>query len=361
VIVFLPKRDSDAGIVSIMWMIYSYLSVYIAKFIYIVFSLLGGLPRIWKGKPMKLGLYAGLPFGVVGFAMMWWGAAVGRYNIEVNRVDLSLRNIPEGFDGYKIVQFSDIHVGTWGNDTKFITNLVDSINALQPDIILFTGDIVNRQTSELTPFLQILSRLEARDGVFSVLGNHDYGDYVDWKVPSERIVNNELLAQWQRQMGWRLLNNESLFLRSETTGDSIMLIGVENWGDPPFPVYGDLEKALPSSVDSVNNQNDSNFKILMTHNPEHWNREVSCNTNIDLTLSGHTHAMQCVIQIGDWKWSPAKYRYPNWGGMYERPNLKGDTTRLYVNIGAGEVGMPARIGAAIPEITLFTLHPVRRK
>lgn len=354
VVVCLPKRDSDSGIVSLMWMLYAYLTVYLPKILIVVCSLAGGIPRLWKHRGLKTGLYVGLPLGVVAFYLLWWGAASCRYDIEVSRVDLSFEKLPDSFDGYRILQFSDAHVGTWGEDVSFIADMVDSINSLNPDLILFTGDIVNRQTSELAPFLEVLSGLRAKDGVYSVLGNHDYGDYVDWKLPSERVVNNELLAQWQRQMGWRLLNNERVFIRSGK-GDSIMLIGVENWGDPPFPQYGDLELALSASPDSLHHQNDSNFKILMTHNPEHWNREVSCNTNIDLSLAGHTHAMQSMIKVGRFKWSPAKYRYEQWGGLYSRPNSKGDTTNLYVNIGVGEVGMPARVGA-VPELTLITLH-----
>ena len=231
---------------------------------------------------------------------------------------------------------------------------MDSINALQPDLIVFTGDIVNRETSELEPFITVLSRLKAKDGVVSILGNHDYGDYVDWKNREDRERNNRRLAFYQKEMGWDLVNNGRRFL---TRGnDSIMVVGVENWGDPPFPTYGDLDKALSPSADSLYHQNDSRYKILLTHNPEHWNRIVSHETNIALTLSGHTHAMQMMIDIWGWKWSPAKYRYELWGGMYERLNDNGESTKLYVNIGAGEVGMPARILGAYPEITFFTLR-----
>ena len=209
------------------------------------------------------------------------------------------------------------------------------------------------RTEELKPFISVLSRLKAPDGVLSILGNHDYGDYVDWSNPDDRLANNRELAADQERMGWDLLNNTRRFISKGS--DSIMVIGVENIGDPPFPTYGDLEKALPASSDSIYHQNDTRFKILMTHNPAHWDKEVSHTTNIDLSLAGHTHAMQMMIKIGGWEWSPAKFRYEQWGGMYERLNDRGHKTRLYVNIGAGEVGMPSRILNAYPEITLFTL------
>lgn len=353
VTISLPRRSQDSEILPVMWMMYSYLTVYFPKIVYVVSSLIGRIPQLWKRRRVNSGLWVGLPLASLMFISMWWGVLVGRSEIAVNRVEVVADNIPEAFNGYKIVQFSDAHVGTWGNDTTFISNLVDSINALRPDIILFTGDIVNRETSELEPFLKVFRRLHAPDGVVSVLGNHDYGDYVDWSYPSERLTNNELLAVWQRQMGWRLLNNDHMYLVNGA--DSIALIGVENWGEPPFKQYGRLEKAYPVSADSYRHLNDGRFKILLSHNPEHWNQEVSKTTDIDLTLSGHTHAMQFMLQLGDWKWSPAQYKYEQWGGMYETKNLDGKPVKIYVNIGCGEVAMPFRIGAT-PEITLFTLR-----
>ena len=356
VVLCLPKRSESSGILSVMWMLYSYLSLYASKLVYVVVSLVGRLLRRVCGVRVKwhpaqwVGLFAAL--GV--FAMMWVGIVFTRRNIVVNDVVISSPKIPVAFNGYTIAQISDLHVGTWGNDTTFISTLVDSVNSLHPDLIVFTGDIVNRKTDELAPFKGVLSRLKAKDGVLSILGNHDYGDYVDWSSPDDRTANNHLLAQYQAQMGWTLMNNERRFI--SRGNDSIMVIGVENWGDPPFPVYGDLEKALSSSVDSIYHQNDRRFKILLTHNPEHWNQIVSHTTNIDLSLAGHTHAMQMMLQFGKWKWSPARYRYDQWGGLYERLNDNGQLSRLYVNIGAGEVGMPSRLLSAYPEITLLTLR-----
>lgn len=348
-----PRRDAGSDISFQMWGLYAYLTVYIPKIIFLLFSLIGGIPRLWKGRTFRTGLWIGLPVGVLVFAAMWWGVAVTRHEVEVVDVDIRSPKIPKGFDGYRIVQISDLHVGTWGDDTRFISRLCDSINALRPDVIFFTGDIVNRETRELQPFLKPLSALKAKDGVYSVLGNHDYGDYMDWRTPQDKKENLRLLADWQRQIGWRLLNNERVSL---TAGkDTIQLIGVENWGEPPFHQYGHLLDAYPISRDSVYNLSDSRFKILLSHNPEHWLREVTKVSNIDLTLSGHTHAMQMEVGIGGWKWSPSSFRYKTWGGLYEQTNANGEHLRLYVNIGAGEVGMPFRIGAT-PEITLITLH-----
>lgn len=356
VIYFLPKRSESSGIIYLMWMLYAYLSVYLGKIVYLLISWIGSIVNGISGKKprrhpaMVLGTVAGV--GVV--AVMILGVVFTRRHIVVERVEISSPNLPPQFNGFRLVQLSDLHVGTWGDDTSFLSALVDSVNSLKPDLIVFTGDIVNRKTDELLPFVRTLSGLKARYGVMSVLGNHDYGDYVDWGSPAERAANNALLANLELEMGWDLLNNTR---RTVSRGsDSIMIVGVENWGEPPFPTYGDLSVALSPSSDSTYNQNDGRFKILLTHNPEHWNRYVADNTDFDLTLSGHTHAMQAMVRIGDFKWSPAMWRYPQWRGLYERTNRSGKKTRLYVNIGAGEVGMPARLLSAYPEITLITLR-----
>lgn len=349
------RSDGNGSLLPLMWMLYIYFSIYVPKFIYIVFSAIGRLFKSKrKGKKVNYGSLIGLPVAVLICIAMWWGVLFTRNEIEVEKTEVVSVKLPAAFDGYRIVQFSDAHVGTWGKDTTFVSELVARINSLNPDLIVFTGDIVNRETSEMEPFLNILSRLKARDGVYSILGNHDYGDYMDWKDPSDRDSNNLLMREWQKQIGWNLLNNERDYIVNK--GDSLVLIGVENWGEPPFHQYGDLDKAYPLNKDSVYNLNDNRFKILLSHNPEHWNREVSKVSNIDLTLSGHTHAMQLVFSLFGKEWSPAKYRYPQWKGMYERPTSSGDTSRLYVNIGCGEVGVPTRFGFAYPEITEITLR-----
>ena len=340
-----PRRDAGADLQPIMWMLYTFLSLFIPKLLYALFSLLSRVSLFWRAKHLSVLKYIGGILSIVSFVAMWWGALVTRNDIEVTRQTVKFENLPKSFDDYKIVHISDIHAGTWGTDIAFLSNMVDTVNALNPDLVLFTGDIVNRNTKEIYPFVNALSRLKAKQGVYSVLGNHDYGDYMDWSSAIERERNNRELIDVQNKMGWRMLNNEHCWVRKDN--DSIAIIGVENWGEPPFSVYGDLRKAY-------SNLNDENFKVLLTHNPEHWKREVSEISNIDLSLSGHTHGMQFVLQFGDWKWSPAEWKYKEWGGLYTKENPEGKELKLYVNIGLGEVALPFRLGAT-PEVTLITL------
>lgn len=356
VTISLPRRDAETALSPVMWMLFTFLTIYVGKVFYLLCSFFGRLVRVSfriKGN-LYISRWVGLALGLSFMALMWIGVSYTRHHIMVTKEVFYSKNLPESFDGYRIVQLSDLHVGTWGDDPIFLKNLVDTVNSLSPDMIVFTGDIVNQKSGELTPFISVLSGLKAKDGVYSILGNHDYGDYVDWPSVAEKERNLLRLKDYQRRMGWKMLNNESTFIKNGN--DSILLIGVENWGEPPFPQYGDLNRALPAKDRGGSHQNDSTFKLLLSHNPEHWNQEVSKKTNIDLTLSGHTHAMQAMIKIGSWKWSPSKYRYEQWGGPFSRENENGEVTNLYVNIGSGAVGMPARILSAYPEVTLVTLE-----
>lgn len=358
-ILFFPKRDISENIIPVMWMIYAYLTVYVPKSIFCLFSLIGKGCAVLCNKRNNIRRHhwkmgwniGGTITAVVCFVVMWYGALIGRERIAVEKVEVDFPNLPVAFNGLRIVQLSDLHVGTWGDNPEFLERIVAQVNALNPDIVLFTGDIVNRQTSELDPFIDILGGIKVKVGVFSVLGNHDYGDYADWHSPAEKEANNRRLAEVQKQMGWRLLNNESVTLKAGN--DSLVLIGVENWGDPPFKQYGSLKAAYPGEG-KKGSLNDGEFKILLTHNPAHWHDEVREVSNIDLTLSGHTHAMQMRLKVGRFQWSPAEWRYPEWGGLYE-DTLGGHLKKIYVNIGAGEVGMPFRIGAD-SEVTLLILR-----
>ncbi len=339
-IMFMPIRTgSDSLLRAVMWMAYTYLTFYFSKFIFIIFNLISDIPRFWGNKSFKwLSVTGGVISGII-FITMWWGALYNRFNIDVKYVDIEIENLPADFNGLTIAQISDLHVGTFAKDTTFVMELVEKVNSLNPDIIVFTGDIVNRRSSELKPFVYVLSKLNAPLGVYSILGNHDYGDYEDWPDEDSKAQNLISLKEMQKQMGWTLLNNDHV--KIEKNGESIILAGVENVGDPPFHTYGDLSKAYPTP-------SDGKIKILLSHNPAHWINDISGNrgNNYALTLSGHTHAMQMEF----WGLSPAVWRYPTWGGLYE----DGYGHKLYVNIGAGTVGMPARIGAT-PEITLLRL------
>lgn len=342
VTVALPRRSgSDAVLLAVMWMLYTYLSVYISKYVFCIISFIGLIPRLWRGKRWKAMNIIGSVAAIAVFVTMWWGALINRTRYQIKEVVIEFADLPDAFDGYRVLQFSDFHVGTYGSDTTFVSEIVDVINNQSADLVLFTGDIVNRRTDELLPQVKPLSRIKAADGVYSILGNHDYGDYKKWPSAEMKSENMDMMYRLQRDMGWNLMNNRSEYIRRGN--DSIALIGVENWGDPPFTVYGDLDKAYPM-------QSDSTFKILMTHNPAHWSEKIADNdtVNIALSLSGHTHAMQC--QIGSW--SPAEWRYDNWGGLYDDLSSR---HKLYVNIGLGTVALPARIGAT-PEITVLTLR-----
>lgn len=341
-VIVLPKRrGDDAMLDALMWMLFIYASILIPKLIFVVFDLIASIPKLFRRKRIKPLTMIGFILALVAFLTIWWGALVNRYRTQVIEETIDIPGLPEAFEDYRIVQFSDFHVGTYGRDTTFVAKAVDEINSLHPDVIVFTGDIVSRRTSELRPFVETLARLHAPDGVYSILGNHDYGDYYDWKTAADKRQNMQLMYDLQRQMGWHLLNNDHVMLRRGN--DSIALIGVENVGDPPFPTYGSLADAYPDASDNV-------VKILLTHNPAHWDKDIADNDsmNIALTLSGHTHAMQMTM-FGK---SPARLRYRTWGGLYTDRSA---AHRLYVNIGLGTVGIPMRIGAT-PEITVLTLR-----
>lgn len=338
------KEGADSMLKTKMWILFGYLSVYFPKYITLLCDLVASLPRLWHHRRMKWLTGTGLALAVIFFAAMWWGALLNRYRIQVKEVTVEIPGLPQEFSGMRIAQFSDLHTGTFGNDTTFVDRLVDRINSLDADAVMFTGDIVNRHSGEILPFVSPLSRLHAPMGTYAILGNHDYGDYRNWNSPEEKQRNMEVLYDAYSRTGMRLLRNETAWLRRGS--DSIAVIGVENIGDPPFKIYGSLPQAYPRT-------DDDNVKILLTHNPQHWVDSIAdCKgMNIPLTLSGHTHAMQ--IEVAGM--SPAVFRYPTWGGLYTDRSGKHS---LYVNIGSGTVGIPMRIGAT-PEITVITLKRAR--
>ena len=340
------SSQGDDGLQLFMRCLLVLSTFFFAKTAFILPSILGlfldfCVKKLFKIRLNKIFNFIGVICAVSVVLSMIYGYAVTARTPVVNEVVIESDKLPDSFDGYRIVQISDFHLGTFGNDTVFAGKVVDEINSTSPDLILFTGDLVNSLAKEAFPFKLVISELVAKNGVFSVLGNHDYGDYYHWKTDEDKRMNLNSLMELQSECGWHLLLNESRIIH--LNGDSIALVGVENWGEPPFPRYGDLTKAYTDL-------NDSTYKILMSHNPVHWRAEVLNNTNIDLMLAGHTHAMQFVIDLFGHKWSPAKYRYREWGGLYEN-----DGQLLYVNQGLGEVGIPLRVGAN-PEITLIILR-----
>lgn len=278
---------------------------------------------------------AAIPFAGMIYGMLW-----GRYNYRVVKHTLYFDDLPQAFDGYRVVHISDIHSGSFDNAEK-VQYGIDMINAQHADVIFFTGDLVNNKAEEMRPWIAHFKQLHAKDGVYSVLGNHDYGDYVQWDSPDEKAKNLETLKQIHQQLGFCLLNNESVFLSRGQ--QRIVVVGVENWGQG-FVKKGNLKQAL-SQVDK------KDFKILLSHDPTHWQYEVLKDPNfIHLTLSGHTHGMQFGIEIpGVIKWSPAGWRYKYWGGVYKEKDRY-----INVNRGFGYLAFPGRVGMP-PEITVIEL------
>ena len=270
-----------------------------------------------------------------------YGIYKGRYNYKVYKYDLIFDDLPEDFDGYQITHISDIHSGSLKNKNN-VEYAVKLINEQKSDLILFTGDIINNKSNELIKWKDLLSTMKASDGKFSVLGNHDYGDYVNWNNKQEKEDNFSDLLNFQKQMGFKLLLNENIKIKK---GESnISLIGVENWGKGRFKKKGDIDKACIGL-------NKRDFKIVLSHDPSHWDKIlIDHKTHFHLTLSGHTHGMQFGIEIPGWvKWSPAKWAYRQWAGLYNEKNQF-----LNVNRGFGVLGFPGRVGIP-PEISVITL------
>jgi len=276
----------------------------------------------------------------IPFTSLLYGMFRGKYNFKVLTYELEYDDLPEAFEGFKITQISDIHSGSFDNPKK-VQYGVDLVNAQGSDVVFFTGDLVNNKAEEILPWIETFKKINAKHGVYSVLGNHDYGDYMRWESPEAKKKNMQALEKAQKQMGWDLLLNQSRFI--EKDGQRIAVIGVENWGSG-FKQVGDLNKALTDV-------SEKDFKILMSHDPSHWEAEVLPHPfKIHLTLSGHTHGMQFGIEIPGWiKWSPVKWRYKQWAGVYQESDQ-----RLNVNRGFGYLAYPGRVGIW-PEVTVITL------
>ena len=276
--------------------------------------------------------------GLVVLGTLLYGFTQGCEKVVVKDYRYLSSKLPQSFDDYRIVQLSDLHLGTFNGDTRIVERVIDSVNACRPDLVVFTGDLVNTTAQELADFIPAFSRIQSRDGIISVMGNHDYAHYYGWEDPADSLRDVQLLERQQREMGWTLLLNENVVLHRGN--DSIAIVGVENDGRPPFPALGDLDKAQFHLQENC-------FKVLLSHDPSHWRRSVLPETNIDLTLSGHTHGMQ--FMLGDF--SPASWFYPEWGGEYRLE----DGRALYVSLGAGEALLPFRFGAW-PEVNLIILN-----
>lgn len=315
---------------------YILICIALPKLVFMTVSLLFRIFRIlWKGAK-KVELPVALICTFAALIVMIYGCTVGQKKLVVKEQTLYFPKLPEEFDGYRIVQLSDFHIGTYGNDTAFVARVVNEVMAQKPDLIVYTGDLVNSDADEVDPFVPVLSSLSASDGVLSIFGNHDYCYYSHHNQMEVIRKNQEALKAKEREMDWQLLLNEYRVIRRDSA--SIAVVGVENVGKPPFPHYGNLPKAMDGLADGT-------FVILLSHDPSHWRMEVLPDTDIPLMLSGHTHAMQ--FRIG--RITPVMFRYPEWGGLYEE-----DGQQLFVSTGVGG-GIPFRFGAW-PEICVLTLR-----
>lgn len=311
------------------------LAITIPKIIFILTDwLCRGISRLthWRIPRSKVSLIPAL----ATCAYIIFGATEGKQHFQVKEVTFKSADLPAAFDGYRIIQLSDIHAGSWKGNPAPLQKAIDLCMAQKADLAVFTGDMVNSRSNELNEFMGIFSKLTAPDGVYSILGNHDYGLYIPWEHDSLRLADVDSLVARQNRMGWEMLNNDHRIIHRGN--DSIALIGVENSGNPPFPDYAKLKEASQDT--------EGLFKILLSHDPTHWRREVLPNTDIQLMLAGHTHDMQISL----FGFSASRFFYPEHNGMYYE-GKRG----LYVNIGLGHVLFPMRIGAW-PEITVITLR-----
>ena len=346
------------GTVSFMFLLSIVFMSYAAKLLAVLFVFLDDIRRvlIWffqgrkrryekrveRGQKMPRSKFlarSAVAVATLPVVTMSFGIVKGAYDYRVRRRRVYLPNLPKAFEGMKVAQLSDIHSGSFFDKTA-VQGGIDLLHAEKPDVIFFTGDLVNNQTKEVSDYMDIFSKLKADFGVYSTLGNHDYGDYMQWSSHAAKRNNLEDMIKVHERMGWRLLMNENETLKTGT--DQIAVIGVENWGAGRFAKYGQLDKAAMGAEGDV--------KLLLSHDPSHWDAQVrSQQPDIDLMFAGHTHGMQLGVEIGDWRWSPSKYMYKQWADLYKEGNQY-----LYVNRGYGFLGFPGRIGI-LPEITVLEL------
>ena len=283
----------------------------------------------------------GLLVAALPFTALIYGMIKGGFDIRVKKTRIVLPNLPAAFNGLRIVQISDIHCGSFTSTAHF-ENAAKMIEMQKPDVLFFTGDLVNDLASETDDFIETFSKMKAPMGTYSSLGNHDYADYITWDSKEAKAKNLEDLKAVHAKVGWRLLLNENVAL--ERGGEKIALIGIENWGAKGFTKYGNLKKAYQGAENYP-------VKILLSHDPSHWEAQVLKEyPKIDLTFAGHTHGMQFGVDLPHFKWSPVKYFYKQWSGLYEQAGQY-----LYVNTGLGFIGYPGRVGM-LPEITVLELY-----
>ena len=280
-----------------------------------------------------------LALGGAHVGLMAYGIISGAHDYRVRKVQLTIKGLPKAFDGMSLAQISDVHSGSFFNKTA-VQGGVEMLMAQKPDMVFFTGDLVNNEAKEFNDYFDIFKKIQAPLGVYSTLGNHDYGDYVPWDSPNLKAKNLQTLITAHKMMGWNILMDENKAIKMG--GDTLGVLGIQNWGLGGFVKKGDLNKALQNTDQMAT-------KLLLSHDPSHWRAQVLGKTDIDVSFAGHTHGMQYGVEIGDFKWSPIQYKYKEWAGLYTEGEQK-----IYVNRGFGYLGFPGRIGI-LPEISIFTL------
>jgi predicted MPP superfamily phosphohydrolase len=314
-------------------LVFTYMGLFIATGIPALAYLLPGLSYLFLGLPYLQ--YIGWIFSMSIFIGILYGIQFGRWNWKVHHVELSFPNLPESFEAKRIVQISDVHVGSFLHRYHKVQKAIDLINQQDADYVFFTGDLVNNKADEMNGWESLFSSIKAKKGKFSILGNHDYGDYVKWEQSEEKEQNLANLIRMHRTIGFQPLLNDAVQLE-----EGCWLLGVENWGKAPFRQSGKLSETLAKVPPTA-------FKLLLSHDPSHFDAQV-VSTDIDLTMSGHTHGMQFGLERFGIKFSPVSFKYRKWAGLYQVGKQY-----LYVNRGFGFLGFPGRVGI-YPEITLFT-------
>jgi predicted MPP superfamily phosphohydrolase len=346
VAIIFMRRGSGLQQTLMTWLMGLMLLTFVPRLFSLPFLLVEDITRLFRGFPPRTLAVSELTLGTAAvlFLVVLFGITRGRHFYRVRRETIYFPDLPEAFDGFTITQITDVHAGSFTNAVGVQKGL-DLVNAQHSDVILFTGDLVNNQASEMARWVPAFAALKAPMGKFSVLGNHDYGDYIKWETPETKRANLNRLKEVHAEIGFRLLLDEAITLQKGT--QSITLLGVENWGKGGFHQYGDLKKATAGVPDDT-------FKILMSHDPSHWEGvTLAHQQHIHLTLSGHTHGMQFGIDLFGFKWSPIKYVYKQWLGLYQN-----EGRFLYVNRGFGFIGLKGRIGMW-PEVAVITLKRKR--
>ena len=336
-ICFIPEgRVLDQYARELGWLIMFFFICVVPKVIFMFFSILASPILLNKRWPGSFFITVGLLLSIASEVLLLYGTFIGKNRFVVKEVDFVSEHLPDGFDGYRIMQLSDMHLGSWKWNKKNLDQLIDLCNEQEANITVFTGDLVNHSAYEIEGFEPFLAKFKQRDAFYSILGNHDYVPYFKHVEEDNKQEEINFLIKKQREAGWDVLMNENRLLLHN--GDTIALIGVENYGEPPFSQHGDLKKAMLGTS--------GRFKILLSHNPTHWRSEVLGKTDIDLMLAGHTHGMQLIVG----GFSFASKQYSEWNGFYQQ-----GSQGLYVNLGVGVIGIPFRFGAW-PEVTIITLR-----